>query len=328
MEGMLRLQMTASKNHKLSHHEHMQFLMLDDVIDRINVMRKQERTTYHCKDYLRKTTRSNEQLRTTLNKNEKVKFDGIDEFCREQLVEWAYRVVDYFNINREVVSIAITYLDRLLSLSDCDRRTFKLAATASLYLAIKLNESTKIDILSILCDLSRGEFSLSDIIEMEKLLLEALSWNLHPPTASCFIGHMLTLLPKAGTRSFVHSLSAIAVFFTELSVCDYYFTTQYPSTVAMASILNAIEILNFNDYMIPFQESFLDRIAVITNLHRESKEVLEARRQLWIVYERSEESILLKERDCMLRQTLKNRNESNPKTSSRKHQSPVCVSRK
>ena len=90
-----------------------------------------------------------------------------NEDWRRKICEWSYRVVDHFRIDRDVVSVAMNFFDRYLSLQSMtgdaaasaaamepdvsracpcpscrravDSQTFQLAAMTSLYLAIKLH---------------------------------------------------------------------------------------------------------------------------------------------------------------------------------------------
>lgn len=88
---MLRLTMTPFCNHKVIHYEHTHCLDKNEIVDRLQVMRQAEVKHYRCEDYLelaRSLKReSNEPGDDTLD---------LDEFCREQICEWTYRVVDYF----------------------------------------------------------------------------------------------------------------------------------------------------------------------------------------------------------------------------------------
>lgn len=333
---MLRLKMRAFKDSKIIYSHNKQCLASEDIIDRILVMRKQE-TNYRSRNYLENNSIAEtdpEGLISTKESKDISKGYGessyrrVDEFCREQIVEWSFRVVDYFHIDREVVAIATSYLDRFLGICNCDKKSFKLAATAALHLAIKLNDSYKKDMVNVLSDLSRGEFKLQDIIQMEKFMIETLSWFLHPPTPSSFVGHIIKLMPESTPPSYILKISALAAFFTELSLCDYYFTTQLPSVIAMAAVQNAIEILSLTEFSFDLEGKFLQRIAIIFNVDYDSQEVVDGRRRLWSVYGRSEESAIHGERDLASNHVLPTKELIKFKPNPRKHRSPVCISRK
>jgi Cyclin, N-terminal domain/Cyclin, C-terminal domain len=205
---------------------------------------------------------------------------NIDEYCREQICEWTFRVVDYFRIDREVASVSLSYLDRFLCTTQCDRSSFKLAATTTLYMAVKVFYPNKLGDLGILSDLSRGEFGMLDMAN-----ISSLDWKLHPPTAACISQLLLDFLELEGlTEQGVEELYANAAYFAELSVCDYFFVGKSPSTIAFASILNALEGMMQSESQLFAQVASLGFLPM--------KDLITCRNRLWKLYERSEERAL------------------------------------
>lgn len=165
----------------------------------------------------------------------------INEMWREKICEWCYQVVDHFDFNREVVSVAVDYLDRYLATRTVNRRIFQLAAMTALYLAIKLYEPSKLR-MSSLIDLSRGYFMAEHIITMEDSMLLSLGWHVHPPTPFAFCRDLMQLVSPDVSPREKHDVNELSRFLTELSVCDYWFVTKKPSSVALAAIINAMEL--------------------------------------------------------------------------------------
>jgi Cyclin, C-terminal domain/Cyclin, N-terminal domain len=173
-------------------------------------------------------------------------------------------VVDHFDLNREVVSIAMNHLDRFLGAfsGTVDKNLFQLLAMTCLYLSIKLNEYKHLLIqgstssMDTILQLSRGFFSLEKMEKMEYEVLQLLRWHVHPPTPQLFVKHFLFFLSVSEPE--VHDL---AQFMVELSVMDYYFVSYKQSEVAIASLLNAMERLvpqSSIETCLPFQSQFLD----------------------------------------------------------------------
>jgi len=220
----------------------------------------------------------------------------IDEYCREQIVEWSFRVVDYFRIDREVVAVSLSFLDRFLAKYRCDRTSFKLAATTTLHLAVKLLYPCKLADLGILSDLSRGEFDMKDVSAMETTVLHTLHWNLHPPTAiafsAIFLDYFFASRVVTITSTDLDDMYDVSSFFSELAVCDYFFVHLRPSTVALAAILNAIE------GMYGPEHSFVGDILQAAHGLRMGvpHDVAAARNRLWELYERSDECALHNEK--------------------------------
>jgi len=223
----------------------------------------------------------------------------IDDYCREQIVEWSFRVVDYFHIDREVIALSLSMLDRFLAICKCDRSTFKLAATTTLHVAVKLLHPCKLGELGILSDLSRGEFDMRDVALMEKHILESLNWKLHPPTSIAFCNLLLDYFFSSQNIDMVptdvEDLYDISSFFTELAVCDYYFVGLTQSAVAIASIINALE------GMFGPENKVAPRIlkcASEMNIYQK-EDLSVTTHRLWELYERSEECALHNNLDPM-----------------------------
>jgi hypothetical protein len=233
--------------------QHLSVVFKEDLYARLQAMRSQECAHYTCPDYLapewQASLASGSQSELDLPGNASAARGGdssassseINEMWREKICEWCYQVVDHFDFNREIVSVAMSYLDRYLSTRSVNRRIFQLAAMTALYLAIKLYEPGKIR-MSSLIDLSRGYFLEDHIVTMEDSMLQTLGWHVHPPTPYSFVREMIYLLPVETTPRVRHDTNELARFLTELSVCDYWFVTKKPSSIALASLINALEL--------------------------------------------------------------------------------------
>jgi hypothetical protein len=155
-------------------------------------------------------------------------------------------VVDHFDLHREVVSVAMSHLDRYLSTSPTtvDKNDFQLLSMTCLYLAIKLTEYKHLLIpgskssMDTILQLSRGFFTLEQMEKMEYDILQRLQWHVHPPTPQLFVKHFLFFL--SAKEQEVHDLT---LFMVELSVMDYFFVSYKPSEVAFAALLTATEEL-------------------------------------------------------------------------------------
>lgn len=151
--------------------------------DEFSALRHQENTVYSCEDYLSPEYQNDqmEEQDQTLKDNgpDASMFDSLpsdpsagslNEVWREKICEWCYQVVDHFDFSREVVSVAMSFLDRYLSTRRVNKKIFQLAAMTCLYLAIKLYEPSTLKISSLV-GLSRGFFAAKHIIAMEQSIL-------------------------------------------------------------------------------------------------------------------------------------------------------------
>ncbi|KAL3822970.1 hypothetical protein ACHAXA_008110 [Cyclostephanos tholiformis] len=181
------------------------------LLDQIAVMARKEEVFFSCVDYMGELPMS--------------KDDCIDEEWRQKAAEWMFRVVDYYDLDRDIVNIGMAYLDQVFIASSLHHRWNKkqcgLVPIASLKLAIKLLEPRTMnmnDMLKLASTL--GSFSSRAVVEMELEILWKLSWNILPPTAFCFAHHMISLfpreVPKSPTR---YILQELTKYMTELAVC-------------------------------------------------------------------------------------------------------------
>ena len=150
-------------------------------------------------------------------------------------------MIDHFDFSREVVAIAMNYLDRYLATKTVNKKMFQLAAMTALFLAVKLHEPSKLSMASMI-ELSRGCFTVQQMETMEVSLIRGLRWHLHPPTAHSFTKRFLHMVPLSTIAvDVLYDVLELSRFLAELSVIDYFFVTQNPSHVAIAAIANAMQ---------------------------------------------------------------------------------------
>jgi Cyclin, N-terminal domain/Cyclin, C-terminal domain len=149
---------------------------------------------------------------------------------RRSISQWAFRVIDHFRLDRDIVAQGLMILERFLvsyeplgcgslprsphspsrgftiAESAVDSATYQLAAMSCVYLAVKLHVDTgseedyarrKHFRVQTLCQLSRGMFTVKDVSEMELTILRTLGWRVAgAPTPMTFVNYFLQLLPE------------------------------------------------------------------------------------------------------------------------------------
>jgi hypothetical protein len=224
----------------------------------------------------------------SLNQEENLaNHERVSEDWRRRICEWSFEVVDHFGLDREVVSIALSYLDRVVALKTqssgeaMHRREFQLIAVTSLYLAVKLHGESdtfhgprrKLKILAFV-ELSRGLFTVDTLEAKELEILNLLEWRVNPPTTVRFLATLLRLMPEFSSHEsvqhsrVVNALYEMARYLTELAVCVSTFSFNFKSSeIAYACILCAIEALQ-SKVQIPFAARYqlINNIANATEL--------------------------------------------------------------
>jgi Cyclin, N-terminal domain len=255
----------------------------DETCEALAVLRSQE-TAYRCRDYFGRRQRLDELSIRSKEDHVFANPDGtIDPGCREKMCEWSYRVCDCGQLpcSREMVAVAFSYLDRFLDRCLCDRATFKLAAVTSFYVATKILSSAQISIRSLV-ELSRGEFNSYDIREMEMALLKKLAWRMNPPTIQAFIRQLRMLFPPTVNFELTEAIYQRAIFFAELCVYDHSFISKERYLVAVACLLNAMEILDDTLYGREKESLWTLGASFCVDLDRKVLERAQAR--LWYLY--------------------------------------------
>lgn len=165
---------------------------------------------------------------------------------REKICEWCFQVVDHCDIDRDVVSVALSYFDRYLSChAKIAESLYQLVAMTSLYLAVKLHSTKKISVASM-SSLSKGQFRPDQISKMEVYIIQSLNWHLNPPTPIIYLNVADPLLEASspGDAQALYDVSELSRYLLELSVCDEFFADKRPSSVALAAVAVAMENLS------------------------------------------------------------------------------------
>lgn len=217
------------KDESAASHDHH----LAEIEDRLAVLRKNETSTsYQCSHYLSSVTRQ-----------EKAEV----KVWRQWYIKWMYNVADHFRLGRDVVSYAVAYIDKYCSEDPTvllSKDDFTVLAITSLHVAVKVHntlENASAISASNLVLLTEGKFVESDILQMERRMLDGLQWKLYPPTSICFLREYAQLLPF--DFSVTSNLAELSRFIIEVSVTKYTYIKYPPSVKAYAALSIALECL-------------------------------------------------------------------------------------
>lgn len=163
------------------------------------------------------------------------------------MVKWAYNAVDKYDLDRSIVSFAFSYFDRFMALySDlADFECTQILAMTCLYVAAKVHSSRTAPLtISRIARMSKGCFERKQIVEMEKRLISILSWYMHPPVPTLFVETVRHFLYNNRNLSSAKKdqVYDMTIYLIELSVCDHFFVTKRPSSVAAAALQIGLEV--------------------------------------------------------------------------------------
>ena len=98
---------------------------------------------------------------------------------------------------------------------------------------------------------------------------------------------MLLLPDECKERILQHEIKELARFLTELSVCDYFFVTKRPSSIALAAILNGFSILGESQVSTAARDVFIKRVSNIAGYDAQCVEVQDCQQRLQETYYQS-----------------------------------------
>ena len=215
--------------------EERQAMVEDQSLARIEAMMHQETKFYSCHDYC--------QMYKDSQNCQSLQED------RKLMLQWSYNLVDFFNLERETAGIALSYSDRFLQSKERgrefldDTQKYQLLCIASLYVAIKIHEPASLTPQAFV-EISRHQYTVQEMEQMEKLLLNTLEWRVNPPTSLEFVRHYLDLIPMCqldkGLKATAYVLARAQ---TERAHSDYSLLTVEASKIAFACVQNSLEAL-------------------------------------------------------------------------------------
>jgi len=203
---------------------------------------------------------------------------------REKMAQWEYRIVDHFDVSRDLVGIAFSFLDRFVAKCTCDRQAFKLAAMTSLFMAMKLHTPQRFSI-GALAALSRGEFSTLQIAEMELIMLKTLDWRLSPPTTQSFIHTWGRYLIEEG-----YGIGPIerAIFLAEIAVFDTLLASKERALIAIAALVDGVKCVEFKQTE---EGKVLRKMKSDFGLQYPQEEIHAIRNRLWYIYSKTSQCL-------------------------------------
>lgn len=219
-----------------------------------------------------------------------------------KICDWVYRIIDRFDLERELVEICMSILHRFVNAysvaNECNMgvQDFRLSALTSLFLSLKTHSYAKKRFkIEMLLRVSGGEFTADQVVNTERLMLHTLKFHVNPPTSMSLLNEMLQMLeqliPSAQAAGMV---SRQAQFFTELAVLIDTSMAR-PSVVAFAALLNSMDTVPYfvEEWPVSNKKEFLGKIeSIAPHLSPKRHEVANVRVSIWSMYSKQATAVL------------------------------------
>ncbi|KAJ4963134.1 hypothetical protein NE237_023073 [Protea cynaroides] len=156
----------------------------------------------------------------------------INEKMRAILIDWLIEVHYKFELMDETLFLTVNLIDRFLARQGVVRKKLQLVGVTAMLLACKYEEVT-VPVVEDLILISDKAYTRKEVIEMEKLMVNALQFNMSVPTPYVFMRRFL----KAAQSD--NKLELLSFFMIELCLVEYEMLRFPPSLLAAAAIYTA-----------------------------------------------------------------------------------------
>lgn len=110
----------------------------------------------------------------------------ISPSMRTILVDWLVEVGEEYRLQTETLCLAVSYIDRFLSVMSVVRAKLQLVGTAAMFIAAKYEEIYPPDVGEFVY-ITDNTYTKTQVLRMEQLILKVLKFDLCVPTTSIFL---------------------------------------------------------------------------------------------------------------------------------------------
>ncbi|KAI5100752.1 cyclin-G1 isoform X2 [Silurus meridionalis] len=148
----------------------------------------------------------------------------------------------FFGFSAETFSLAVSILDRFLSMMKIQPKHLSCVGLCCFYIAVKTSEEEKnVPLASDLIRISQNRFTVSDMMRMEKIVLEKLYWKVKAPTALHFLRLFHShIQEKVDADEKILNIERLEARLKACH-CSFTFTKLRPSLVALALLALEVE---------------------------------------------------------------------------------------
>ena len=129
---------------------------------------------------------------------------------RDEVIQWLAKLKYQFNLYPETFALASSLLDRFLATVKAHPKYLNCIAISCFFLAAKtVEEDEKIPVLKVLARDSFCGCSSSEILRMERIILDKLNWDLHTATPLDFL-HIFHAIAVSARPQLLFSLPKLS----------------------------------------------------------------------------------------------------------------------
>lgn len=161
----------------------------------------------------------------------------INPTMRGILVDWLVEVAEEYKLLSDTLYLSANYIDRVLSSMSVVRSELQLVGVTCMLVAAKYEEIYAPQVEEF-CYITDNTYTRTQVVDMERKILDTLRFELTVPTTKTFLRRFLTAA-NAETK-----VEYLASFLSELTLLEYSFLRFEPSEIAASAVFLSLFTLN------------------------------------------------------------------------------------
>ena len=195
---------------------------------------------------------------------------------RAIIVDWLIEVTDVVSQHPNTLYLTVSLFDRYCARVHVEKKKVQLVAVAALFIASKYEEVYSVPNTATLTYCTDHSFTKSDIILMEKLIVDELDWRLSVPTAYSFLMIFLSLVDAS------EFIKNAAQYYIERILQEHVMLKYLPSEISCAAVVLAVNNDRLDTSTVNFYyEPHLVSFTIITYFCYHMKNLNEIHSQLY-----------------------------------------------
>lgn len=190
--------------------------------------------------YIYQSYRKTEQ-KVVLSSTYMSRQQDINEKMRSILVDWLVDVHLKFKLVPETLYLTVNLIDRFLMVKSVSRKHLQLVGVTAMLVASKYEEIWAPEVRDFVY-ISDRAYNRDQILNMEKIMLNSLKFNLTVPTHYHFLHRFLKVAGLSEDTEAVH----YATYLVELALPDYSMLRFAYSKIAAAAVSATLGLFGFN----------------------------------------------------------------------------------
>lgn len=203
------------------------------------------------------------------------------------LIDWIISLQNKFFHKSNTLFLTINLIDRYLSKKPILRTEFQLLGVASLFIAFKYEEIYMKNINDFVL-LTASAFNKSEILEMEKTIIDLVEFNLDLPLSKDFFD-ILSTIYKFDKKEYALGCFLLEAFLLDIKSCEY---KQSQIALAACFIVLGLRQININPiYGNNFINFYCKEFKVNIDIWKEYDIIVNCAKKIYYYFEQSDKVI-------------------------------------